>query len=178
MTKFLRHIPPHAYLDEQLYFITSRTIEGLNFFDNKEKLIILKNRIDSAIKNFKLELFAWVLIANHYHLLFRLIEGEKLSEIIKFINGGSAFDLNKLENFKGRQIWWNYWDYCIRGEDDFYKHFNYIHSNPIKHGLVKNYQGLKNYEFSSYKDYYKKHGEQRLMEYFEYHPIVDFSVPE
>ena len=97
MTKFLKHIPPHVYLDEQLYFVTSRTIEGSKYFDTKEKLIVLKNRIDLAIEKFKFKVFARVLIFNHYHLLFRLVEGEKLSEIMQFINGGSAFDLNKLK---------------------------------------------------------------------------------
>jgi len=178
MTKFFKHIPPHLYLDGQIYFITSRTIERLKYFNSKDKLNILKNRIDLAVEKFNFELFAWILIFNHYHLLFRLVEGKRLSEIVQFINGGSAFELNKFENKRGRQIWWNYWDYCIRNDIDYYKHFNYIHSNPIKHGLVKSYEELKNYEFSSYIEYCNKFGEEWLMECFANYPIVDFSIPE
>jgi len=36
-----------------------------------------------------------------------------------------------------RGIWQRrYWEHCIRDEDDFARHVEYIHFNPVKHGLV------------------------------------------
>jgi len=29
-----------------------------------------------------------------------------------------------------------FWEHTIRGEADFEQHLNYIHYNPVKHGLV------------------------------------------
>ncbi|MBD3359384.1 MAG: hypothetical protein GF365_01595 [Candidatus Buchananbacteria bacterium] len=166
MKRFPKHIPCHVYLDDQIYFITARTIKAKRFFNNEEKIRILSNKIILTVEKFNLKLFAWSVLMNHYHLLFLLKNGNKLPAIIRSINGGASYDLNKFENMPGRQIWWNYWDYCIRDEDDFYKHFNYIHSNPIKHGLVKNHEELKDYEFSSFKDYYKEYGTEKLMDFF------------
>ena len=37
-----------------------------------------------------------------------------------------------------RGIWQRrYWEHLIRDEADFASHMNYIHINPVKHGLVK-----------------------------------------
>ncbi|MBN2391986.1 MAG: transposase, partial [Anaerolineae bacterium] len=43
-----------------------------------------------------------------------------------------------------------FWDHVIRDEVDYANHFNYIHYNPIKHGLV---QRLSDYRYSSFHEY-------------------------
>jgi putative transposase len=36
-----------------------------------------------------------------------------------------------------RGIWQRrYWEHTIRDEDDFARHVDYVHINPVKHGLV------------------------------------------
>jgi len=38
---------------------------------------------------------------------------------------------------KGRAIWQRrYWEHTIRDENDFARHIDYIHINPVKQGLV------------------------------------------
>ena len=41
----------------------------------------------------------------------------------------------------------------IRDEQDFVKHVEYIHYNPVKHGLVKT---PKNWEYSSFHRYVRE----------------------
>ena len=37
-----------------------------------------------------------------------------------------------------RGIWQRrYWEYLIRDERDFHAHMDYVHINPVKHGLVE-----------------------------------------
>ncbi len=37
-----------------------------------------------------------------------------------------------------RGIWQRrYWEHVIRDEDDFERHVDYIHCNPVKHGWVR-----------------------------------------
>ena len=47
-------------------------------------------------------------------------------------------EINKSRQKKGeRGIWQRrYWEHLIRDEDDYKKHVNYIHFNPVKHGYV------------------------------------------
>ena len=90
------------------------------------------------------------------------------------VNGGSSYEINKFENQSGRKIWYQYWDRIIRDERDYYTHLNYIHQNPIKHGLVKTLDELANYQFCSYKNYLLKFGSEWLDDCFEQYPVVSF----
>jgi len=171
-TRYKKHIPFHLYLENQIYFVTAGTLKKKPYFDTDNKKEILKSRLKSACSKFKIKLYAWVILSNHYHILFCFKEQQNLRKLIGFINGGSSFELNKIEEEKCRQIWWNYWDNCIRDEKTFYKRFNYIHHNPVKHGYSKD---TRNYPFSSYNYYLDKFGESYLSSIWEQYPIIDFS---
>ena len=43
-----------------------------------------------------------------------------------------------------------FWEHMIRDEKDYETHVNYIHYNPVKHGLVSRAQ---DWEYSSIKKY-------------------------
>lgn len=148
--KYREYHPSHIYLDKTFYFVTSRTINKFNYFDFEEKKNLLKNILNKTIKTFKISLYAWVILDNHYHLLFYLDNKNNLAKFIRHLNGRSSCELNKSENISSRQIWYQYWDRCIRNEADFFKHFNYVHNNPIKHKKIKSLEELSNYEFSSF----------------------------
>ena len=43
----------------------------------------------------------------------------------------------EIPSFKGlRRIWANYWDRCIRGEEEYWNIGNYIYWNCVKHEIV------------------------------------------
>ena len=49
------------------------------------------------------------------------------------------------------RIWQDkYWEHTIRDEKDLQTHFDYIHYNPVKHGLVETFDGWK---WSSFREY-------------------------
>ena len=169
---FKRHKPFHLYLDEKIYFVTVSTLGKQRLLDKSAKKRIVKNKLEKASIKHKVKVYAWVILPNHYHLLFRFREEQNLAKFIGFINGGSSFELNGMENKRGRQVWWNYWDNCIRDEETFYRRFNYIHHNPVKHGYVKR---CEDYEFSSYNYYLGKLGRDYMDSIFGQYPIVDFT---
>jgi putative transposase len=48
-----------------------------------------------------------------------------------------------------RGIWQRrFWEHTIRDQRDFEKHVDYIHYNPVKHGLVKR---VADWEYSSFQ---------------------------
>ena len=63
-----------------------------------------------------------------------------------------------------RRVWYQYREKIVRGEKDFYAYFNYIHHNPVKHGLIKNFGELKKYPFCSYGFWLGKMGRKWLEE--------------
>ncbi len=111
---FKQHHPSHWYQDNAIYFITSRTIDAKEYFDGNDKRKIIYNTLKEGIKKFKINLYAFVILSNHYHLLFKIQKGLELSKFVGYINGRSSKELNETENMSGRKIWYQYWDHCIR----------------------------------------------------------------
>ncbi len=155
-----------------VYFVTARTISGQKLFNEDRKLKIVSEQFYQASEQFCLTLHAWVLLPNHYHFLFTVSKGKDLRKVIQCINGGSSYQLNKLENKPGRHIWWNYWDRNILDERDFYMRCNYIHHNPVKHGCA---QKADDYAYSSYNFYKRKFGEGFLADMERSYPVIDFT---
>lgn len=169
------HRPLHLYLPEtSCYFISCRTYKGVHYFDSETRKEVLSKIIFDKAKIFKIFFFGWAVLNNHYHLLLKADNGTDLIKLISQVNGKSSYLFNKFENIKGRKIWFQYRDKIIRDEKDFYIHLNYIHQNPIKHGLVKNFDELANYKFCSYKDYLKELGRDWLDDCFENYPVINY----
>lgn len=172
--EFKKHIPFHLYINKGIYFLTAASLKKEKIFDNNSKLEIIKKQLILAINKFNVTMHAWVLLSNHYHLLFSLPRGRELSAFIGFINGSSSYQINKLKNRKGRKVWWNYWDKNIGGESDFYRRINYIHHNPVRHRYVKS---DADYLFSSYNYYENRYGRDFLLDIESEYPIIDFTDP-
>lgn len=44
--------------------------------------------------------------------------------------------LTKLDICQGRQVWHNFWDTRLTYERSYLTRLNYVHQNPVRHGLV------------------------------------------
>jgi len=159
--------------------------------DDSSKLPVSPDKQALACKN--IELYAWSIAHNHYHLLLKTKKGSNLPKFIGAVNGKSSHTINEKDGVV-QKTWSNYFDKCIRNEADFYKHLNYIHQNPIKHWLVPDKhatcpeydrgkacsskeldkQALACYPFCSYKQYLKSKGQDWLNDCFQKYPIIDF----
>ncbi|MBS1251497.1 MAG: hypothetical protein MAG451_00530 [Anaerolineales bacterium] len=182
--KFKPFHPPHIYLDNQAYFITASIWDNRHILRSTEARKLIRDELRERIVDLQIKLYAWVILTNHYHLLFHVQEAAQMIQLLKGLHGKTAIDLNKLQSQPGRKVWRNYWDRCPRDEHELYTYFNYIHFNSIKHGLVRfpdnNYDlineniqvhrtslpdlhdALASYEFSSYSFYLKKWGREGM----------------
>ena len=73
----------------------------------------------------------------HVHLLLTPSDQVTLERSIQFIKGGysHAFGVE----FGAREVWQRgFADHRIRDADDFVRHRDYIHQNPVKRRLVEN----------------------------------------
>lgn len=171
-----RHQPVHIYLDDKIYFLSVHIYDDLPLLNNPRKKELL-NRLNQLFIEHNYKWYAYVILPNHYHLLFETKKGSNLSDILFKAHGGLSFKWNAEDNARGRTNFTNYWDYCPEGDKDFFTHFNYIHINPIKHKLVKNLEELKEYKYCSYKKWIEKLGKAEVNEIFERYPVVDYVVP-
>jgi putative transposase len=57
--------------------------------------------------------------------------------MIQHLHSESSRKINNLDDQKGRAVWFQYWDTSLTYEKSYYARLNYVHNNPVKHGLVK-----------------------------------------
>jgi putative transposase len=69
-----------------------------------------------------------------------------------FSNGVLAADGPVRRHRSGELALWQrrFWEHTIRSEDDFARHVDYIHFNPVKHGLVSRVRDWPHSSFHRY----------------------------
>jgi putative transposase len=100
---------------------------------------------------------AWVVLPDHMHCLWTLPEGDAdfpgrwqaikiaFSKALPATEPRSAVRQRRRE----RGIWQRrYWEHTIRDEADYAAHMDYIHFNPVKHGLARK---AADWPFSSFR---------------------------
>lgn len=99
---------------------------------------------------------AWVVLPDHLHAVWTLPEGDadyssRWREIKKRFSKSlpETERLSAARQRKGeRGIWQRrFWEHTIRDEQDYRHHVDYVHVNPLKHGLVKR---VKDWPLSSF----------------------------
>jgi len=135
------------------FFFTIVTNDRLRYFNTPARLDHLLSTIHKVQKSLPFELIAWVLIPNHIHLLVELPEGEENYPIrMREIKRLSTLWMKRELNLPELCLWQDkYWEHTILDQRDLEIHFNYIHYNPVKHGLLQSYDGWK---WSSFSEYY------------------------
>jgi putative transposase len=165
------HHPPHIYLDDTWYIITSATLGHALYLASAQAKTLLRDTLETLVKELSISLRAWVILDNHYHLLLKTRRGQDLSRFFRLLHGSTARQINLWDAITGRQVWHNYWDTCIRTEADVWTQFNYIHNNPIKHGYV---QQLCDWPFSSFHFYLRTKGQEWLDDCWLRYPVIDY----
>lgn len=106
------------------------------------------------------------LLPDHLHCIWTLPENDDdfstRWKVIKscfsrrFIQlGGNPGQISTSKIRKGEIGVWQrrYWEHMIRNQEDLIRHVEYIHFNPVKHGLV---QSVKEWPWSSFHRYVSK----------------------
>ncbi len=168
-----KHHPKHYYLNDTVYFITAHIYQKKTHLSDPRNKELLLNIFRKILDEFNFQLLAWVILDNHYHIQFKTKSGDDLVKAMRRIHINCAYSLNKLEKKEGRKLFQNFWDTCIRNKDEFYRYFNYIHYNPVKHGIVEE---MSEYPFSSFHYWQEQKGKSWLASCFDKFPIEDFHV--
>ena len=134
------HAPVHRLDSAGVYMVTSATLHKQHLFNSPEKLTLLEDGLLSLARKHHWQLEAWVVFSNHYHFVARS-ESEaadgSLKAMIHELHSDTARDLNRLESKEGRTVWYNFWDTKLTYQRSYLARLNYVHQNPVKHGLVK-----------------------------------------
>jgi putative transposase len=156
--KIYKHNPPHLFRAGAVYIVTASTYGKRLYMAPDHRKRFWWETLIRVMEREGWKLIAWVVLSNHYHVLMQAPEtgAERLPVLIGDLHRFTARRWNEEEGTSGRRVWWNYWDTCITYERSYYARLNYIHWNPVRHGVVKS---PEDYEFSSYRFYLDRQGE-------------------
>jgi putative transposase len=105
----------------------------------------LRDATRKVRKGFPFEIHAWVVLPDHMHCVLQLPDGDSDFTLRwRLIKSSFSKSLPIKENRSvvrvrrgERGIWQRrFWEHLIRDEADYRAHMDYVHINPVKHGLV------------------------------------------
>jgi putative transposase len=169
---YLPHQPPHLALDESLYLLTAACYQHRPHMHTPERRQTVVDLLFEQFLQRGMEMHAWVVLANHYHLLVHVPEFGDLGEIFHRVHGRTSHDWNQEDNTRGRKVWYRYSDRAIRSEGHYYTTLNYIHYNPVKHKLVAS---SYDWPWSSVHWYRETKGRAWLRDLWRRHPLPDYG---
>jgi putative transposase len=139
------------WLSGGTFFFTVVTAGRVPLFRDQEARRLLGDclREERRIRPFDLQ--AVVLLPDHLHAIWTLPSGDfdypirwssiKSRFTHEWLKCGSASESERSEaqrRERRRGIWQSrYMEHTIRDEDDWIQHANYIHFNPVRHGLAR-----------------------------------------
>ena len=109
-----------------------------------ENINILRESFKQVKSKSPFSIEAIVILPDHLHTIWKLPENDmdysKRWMLIKkgFSSQMPGFSVGSSKAKKREKGIWQrrYWEHVIRDEKDLKNHFDYIHYNPVKHGLV------------------------------------------
>ncbi|MDP8208824.1 MAG: transposase [Candidatus Electryonea clarkiae] len=119
---------------DELFFFTFVTHNRIPVFKSRDDYLKIWQEWRNVSSKADGELIAYVFLPDHIHLLIK-------QGIIPFSEQVRSFKrkMNMLFVEKKGTIWQaRFWEHKIWDDDDYRKHVDYIHFNPVKHNLVRN----------------------------------------
>lgn len=81
---------------------------------------------------------AIVVLPDHLHAIWALPEGDAdFSRRWRRVKQRTTLRLRRETRFRGKAWQARFWEHVIRDEEDLRRHVDYIHYNPVRHGLVR-----------------------------------------
>ncbi|MBI3223100.1 MAG: transposase [Nitrosomonadales bacterium] len=128
-----------AYLPGGIYFFTVVTFNRVPVFTDEHRVEILRQAFRKVMATRPFEIDAMVILPDHLHCIWRMLEGDAdYSSRWREIKKAVSRQISATTNARNERMVWQrrFWEHAIRDEEDWRRHMDYIHYNPVKHGLA------------------------------------------
>ena len=138
-----------AFVPGGTYFFTLVTERRAPFLCTPRARTLLRSALRDTLARWPFDLDAIVLLPDHLHTLWTLPPGDAAyprrwaflkKEFTKHWLAAGGWEqprsASRVRHRRRGVLQRHYWEHTIRDEADFGRHCDYIHYNPVKHGLV------------------------------------------
>lgn len=132
MSNYKRYYQKGSY-----YFFTLVTYQRCRIFTNENCIKEFKLSLHKIKNKYPFTIIAYVILPDHLHFIWKLPNDEDYSLRWRLIKRDFSMKLNSKKNARNEKFIWQrrFWEHAIRSENELQKYMNYIHYNPVKHGL-------------------------------------------
>ncbi len=145
-------MPRHARLDAPgaLHHIMVRGIDKSNIFRDAEDKARFLERLGQNVQGSKCSIYAWVLMDNHVHLLFRSGQ-DGISAVMRKLLTWYAQYFNRRHGRKGH-LFENRYKSILCDEDNYLLALvRYIHLNPVRAKIIQTMAEMDKYPWSGHR---------------------------
>ncbi len=148
------------------FFFTVVTYRRREILTDPKGIVILRRVISEVRQEHPFSIDGWVLLPDHMHCIWTLPEGDddysqrwglikaRFSRSTRTLFHCNNLMTNSKERHRECSIWQRrFWEHQIRDEKDLHAHLDYVHYNPVKHGMVVN---VANWPYSTFHRYVKQ----------------------
>lgn len=145
------------------FFFTVVTYQRQRFLTKEPIRAILRKTIEITRTEYPFIINAWVLLPDHLHCIWTLPDSDhdyskrwgiikaRFSKHVKTLIHPQQTGSSSRFKHRETSIWQRrFWEHQICNEEDYRNHMDYIHYNPVKHGLVSNVSGWPYSTFHRY----------------------------
>ncbi len=153
-----------AYLKGGTFFFTVVSYKRFPIFKEEPAIDLLRQCFQTTMATYPFRVDAIVILPDHLHTIWTLPDNDSdfsirwkrikatFSRLYQGRTDGNISESMRRKKEKG--IWQRrFWEHVIRDQTDFNRHCDYIHYNPVKHGLVNS---PLEWEYSSFKKFVEK----------------------
>ena len=132
-----------------LHHVMGRGIERTNLFRTDADRGDFMDRLSQLCLEGSLVVYAWSLLSNHFHLLVRTGR-QPISRSMKKLLTGYVVNFN-LRHKRSGHLFQNRYKSIICEEDPYLLELaRYIHMNPVRAGIVRDVEQLRDYRWSGH----------------------------
>ncbi len=137
------------YVPGGTYFFTIVTHQRKPYFDNYDNIDKLRTIVATVKKEMPFNIIGAVILPDHLHFLWTLPPnaqnyskriGRMKMLFTKSFRGNNALPetvSTSRQKHRESNVWQRrFWEHTIQDESELETYLNYIHYNPVKHGLV------------------------------------------
>lgn len=142
------------FIEIFLYYQNTNPPIRLSQFNNllQDKKLQIEKELQIK-KDFLVEILAYCLMPNHFHLLVKQIKDNGIYNFARKISDSYSHHFNIKNERKGSIFEGRFKATRVETNDQLLHISRYIHLNPHSSFLIKDIFSLKNYSFSSFPEY-------------------------
>jgi putative transposase len=144
-------MPRKARIDAPgaLHHIIARGIARKKVFNDDVDRDFFLERLGTIVQESQTQCYAWALIPNHFHLLFKT-GATPIATVMKRLLTGYAMHYNRRHNRFGHLFQNRYKSILCQEENYLLELVRYIHLNPLRAGLAADMKALDQYAYSGH----------------------------